>query len=145
MNELSQIKEELERNEIVKQLLEMFNFFAADTAIRLKYKYGIRPTICPEDLHIVPHLEGKKTFEFKVMFKKRLVKYLFKRQTWVTVRADFRGMPRGFYYEISSVDPSLDPEGYPGPPKFSEEQMLDYLRNHLSIIRKKRNLCDKFE
>ena len=104
------IKEQLDKDNIIEELKEIFDWYASETNTPIKYKYGITSKWGDFETayRYFPEERTQKVFRFYVIFDKRWIRNGLKKRWWVQINLGKRNYREGNEYTIFSSDQSMD-------------------------------------
>ena len=104
------IKEQLDKDNIIEELKEIFDWYASETNTPIKYKYGITSKWGDFETayRYFPEERTQKVFRFYVIFDKRWIRNGLKKRWWVKIDLGKRKYREGNEYTIFSSDQFMD-------------------------------------
>jgi len=104
------IKEQLDKDNIIEELKEIFDWYASETNTPIKYKYGITSKWGDFETayRYFPEDRTQKVFRFYVIFDKRWIRNGLKKRWWVKIDLGKRKYREGNEYTIFSSDQYMD-------------------------------------
>ena len=104
------IKEQLDKDNIIEELKEIFDWYASETNTPIKYKYGITSKWGDFETayRYFPEERTQKVFRFYVIFDKRWIRNGLKKRWWVKIDLGKRKYREGNKYTIFSSDQFMD-------------------------------------
>jgi len=104
------IKEQLDKDNIIEELKEIFDWYANQTNTPIKYKYGITSKWGNYEFayRLFPEDRTEKVFKFYVILDKRWIRNGFRKRQWLSIDLKKHKYREGNIYNMYSSDLLMD-------------------------------------
>ena len=122
--QIKEIIERVEKDNLIENLKEIFEWYAPHADVSFSYLSGIVPKwgypgsrFRELSLKIAPGEEEKRQFKFVVVLNKRWLRSLFRKQRWILICLDYSSYRNLIEYKMYSSDRCMDERWLPGDDK----------------------------